>query len=80
MRADIGTSVTLDTVLRLPYGDIYGNAALLISRRTAGGGAVHVILECGYGQGIALLCVYFCLDFIYKAYYVSSAALCMGGC
>ena len=77
MRADIGTTVTLDTVLRIPYRDIYCDTTLLVSRGTAGCGTVYVILECGYRKRVTLLCVNLCLNIIYKVYNVATAVLCM---
>jgi len=77
VRADIRTTVTLDTVLRIPYRDIYCNTTLLISRGAAGCGTVYVILECGYGQAVTFLCVYLCLNVIYEVYNVAAAILSM---
>ncbi len=62
MRADIGTEVTLDTVIRIPYRYINGNAALLVCGGTGRSGAVYIILECGYREVITFLSVYCCLN------------------
>src|SRR5699024_7370574 len=53
MRADISTAVTLDTVFRIPYRDIYCDTTFLVCGRSGGSGAVHIILECGYGQRVS---------------------------
>ena len=50
MRAYIRAEVTLDTVLRIPFGNIYCDTTLLVSSSAGRSGTVYVILECGYRQ------------------------------
>src|SRR5699024_1511709 len=52
MRTNVGTEVTLDTVVRIPYGNIHSDAALLVCGRTGRCGTVYVILESRYRQSI----------------------------
>ena len=78
MRAHIGTTVTLNTVLRIPYRNIHCDAALLVCGSTGRSCAVHIVFKCRYRQGIAFLCGYFGLNVIDKINCVFSSALCMG--
>ena len=66
MRADIGTEVTLDTVVRIPYRNVYCDTALLVCGRTGRCGTVNVILERGYRKVVSFLGVYCSLYGIYE--------------
>ena len=57
MRADIGTEVTLDTVVRIPNRNIYCDTALLVSGGTGRCGTINIILECRYREVVTFLCV-----------------------
>ena len=74
MGADISTSVTLDTIFRIPYRDIYCDATFLISSRTGWCGTIHILFECRYRQVVSFLCVYCVLDGIYEINNVFSLA------
>ena len=73
MRADIGTEITLNTVIRIPYRNIYRNTALLISSRTDRSGTVHVALESGYRKIISFLCGNIILNVVYKIESIGSS-------
>ena len=55
MRAHICTEVTLDTVVGIPYRNLHCDTALLVSGGAGRSGAVNIIRECGYGQGVTFL-------------------------
>ena len=74
MRTYIGTEVTLDTLGRIPCGNINSNTSLLISGRSGRSGAVCIILECGYRQRIAFLSAYLGLDIVNEVNYVFSVS------
>ena len=74
MRANIGTEVTLDTVVRIPYRNIYCDTTLLVCRGTGRSGTVYIILECGYRQVVTFLSVYRSLDVVDEIYNVLSSA------
>ena len=57
MRTYIGTEVTLDTVIRIPYRNINCDTALLICGGTGWCRTVNVINESGYRQVVAFLSV-----------------------
>ena len=73
MRTNVGTEVTLDTVVRIPYGNIHSDAALLVCGGTGRCGTVYVILESRYRQSISFLSAYLGLDVVYKVYNVLSS-------
>ena len=73
MRTNVGTEVTLDTVVRIPYGNIHSDAALLVCGGTGRCGTVYVILESRYRQSITFLSAYLGLDVVYKVYNVLSS-------
>src|SRR5699024_6786923 len=62
MRADICTTVTLDTVFRLPYRDIYCDTTFLVCGGTGRSCSVYEVLECGYRQRVSFLRSNFGLD------------------
>ena len=64
MRADIGTTVTLDTVFRIPYRDIYCDTTFFESSRTGRSRTIYIILECRYRQVVTFLSVNCMLDSI----------------
>ena len=64
MRADIRTEVTLDTIVRIPYRYVYGDAALLKCGGTGRSRTVNIILECGYREVVTFLSVYSSLDVV----------------
>ena len=64
VRAYVGAEVTLDTVLRIPFGNIYCDTALLVSSSAGRSGTVYVILECGYRQVLSVMSVDRLLDVI----------------
>src|SRR5699024_8201202 len=78
MRTYIGTSVALDTVVRIPNRNIYRDTALLVCGGAGGSGTVHVILECGYRKEASFLSAYLALDVVYDINNVRSAALRVG--
>ena len=55
MGADVGTLVTLDTVVDVPHGDEGADAALLVGSGARGPCAVDAVLEGADGQQIAVL-------------------------
>ena len=77
VRADEGTSVTLDTVFRIPYRYVYGDTTFLVCGCAGRSCSVYVVCKCGYRQVVSFLGSYFCLDGIYEFNSVSAAALCM---
>ena len=66
VRTYIGTEVTLDTVVNIPYRNIYCNTTLLVCGRTRWCSTVYIILECGYRQGVSFLSAYLGLDIVYE--------------
>src|SRR5699024_5031909 len=75
VRTNVCTPVTLDTVLRFPYRDVYRDTTSLVCGRSGRSGTVYIILEGRYRKCISFLCVYLRLDILNKIYNVSSAAL-----
>ena len=57
MRADVGTEVTLDTVVGIPLGYVDRDAALLVCGGTGRRAAVYIVRERGYRQVVAFLSV-----------------------
>ncbi len=64
MRANICTSVTLDTVLWSPYRNIYSDTTFLVCSSTGWCSTVNIIFECRYRQCITFLCINLSLDVI----------------
>ena len=64
MRADISTSVTLDTVLRIPYRDIYSDTTFLVCSSTGWCSTVNIIFKCRYRQCITFLSINLSLDVV----------------
>ncbi len=79
MRADICTTVTLDTVFRLPYRDIYCDTTFLVCGGTGRSCSVYEILECGYRQRVSFLRSNFGLDVVYEFNNFLGALVCMCG-
>ena len=77
VRADIRTSVTLDTVFSIPYRDINCNTTFLVCRSSGRSSSIYIILECRYRQGVTFLSRYFSLDVVNKVNSSLSSALCM---
>ena len=77
MRADIGTEVTLDTVVWIPLRNIDSDTALLVCRGTGWCGTVYVIYECGYRQVVSFLSVYSSLNCVDKLHNVLTSGLCV---
>ena len=75
MRADIGTTVTLDTVLGIPYRNVYCDTTLLVCSSTGRCGTIYIILECRYRKVVTFLSSYFALNVIYEIYNVFSSAV-----
>ena len=73
MRTYIGAEVTLDALRGIPGRYVYGDASLLVSGASGRSGAVHIILECGYRQGISFLCAYLGLDVVDEVHNVLSS-------
>ena len=76
MRTYIRTTVTLDTVLRIPYRNIYCDTALLICSSTGRCRTIYIILECGYRKAVSFLSVYLALDIVYKINNIFSSVFC----
>ena len=57
MGTDVGTAVTLNTVLGIPFGHERGNAALLVSGGTERPGAVRTVYELADGEQVSVLSV-----------------------
>ena len=77
MRTYIRTSVTLDTIIRIPYRDIHCDTALLICRSTGWCGTVNIIFKCRYRQTVTFLSGYFTLDGVDEINNLLSSAFCM---
>ena len=75
MRTNVCTPVTLDTVLRFPYRDVYRDTTSLVCGRSGRSGTIYIILESRYRKCISFLCVYLRLDILNEIYNVCSAAL-----
>ena len=73
MRTYIGAEVTLDTLRGIPGRNVYSDTSLLVSGASGRGGAVHIILECGYRQGISFLCAHLGLDVVDEVHNVLSS-------
>ena len=76
MWADIGAEVTLDTVLWIPYGNVYGNAALLKCCGARRGLSIFVLLDNGYWDLVAFLAIHRNLDIVYKIHNILPVARC----
>ncbi len=57
VRTNVGTLVTLYTVVLVPFGNECGNTALLILGSTLSPSTVSIVDECRYGQKVAVLSV-----------------------
>ena len=77
MRTYIGTEVTLDTVVRIPYRNIDSNTAFLICGGTGRRCTVYVIYECRYRQVVTFLSINSSLNRVNELHYVFSALCCV---
>ena len=75
MRADIGTEVTLDTVVRIPNRYVNCDTTFLVCSGTGRSCTVNIILECGYREVVTFLSVYSSLDVVNEVDNIL-AALC----
>ena len=80
MRADICTSVTLDTVVRIPYRNVYSDTTFFVCSSTGWCSTVYVILECGYRQAVTFLSINFCLNVVYECNNIVTSFICMTHC
>ena len=79
MRTNVCTAVTLDTVFRIPYRNVYCDTTFFECSCTGWCRTVYIIFECRYRQCITFLSVYFALDVVYEIYYVLTVACCNFG-
>ena len=73
MRTYIRTEITLNTIVRIPYGYANGNTALFICRRTRRCGTIYIIIKCRYWQTVAFLSADLCLNIVHKINDIFSA-------
>lgn len=65
MRTNDCAAVTLDTILRLPLGNVNSDSSLLKCGRTVGNSTVNVVNKAGNGKLVALVGVYGLEDSVY---------------
>ena len=75
MRADIGTEVTLDTVVWIPNRYVNCDTTFLVCSGTGRSCTVNVILECGYREIVTFLSIYSSLNVVNEVDNIL-AALC----
>ena len=78
MRTNIGTEVTLNTVIRIPCRNVNCNTALLVSSRSNRCRTVYITCESGNGKIVTLLCRNIVLYIVNKVKNIfSSLSLCL---
>ena len=66
MRTNIGTEVTLNTVIRIPCRNVNSNTTLFVSSRSNRCGTVYIACESGNRKIVTFLSGYMILHIVYK--------------
>ena len=74
MRTYIGTTVTLDTVFRIPYRNVNCNTTFFVCRCSGWCSTIYVCIECRYRQVISFLSRYCRLDVVNEVNSIFSSA------